>query len=831
MTFRPNNDILFQEVKVFIEGVQVPFTNVQVNSGVGTLPSAVVTIPPFPGLMEICRYYTPKVHVFYVDPFKDAPDNECVLFMGHAVNIQYNRSRQSGVAMITFNCNHKNALMQDILIDFNNPMENTNLRSGVRIDNAVSMNAMSSTQAIQSALRGICNPEGKLAFDDANAEAIKKGYEEKDSEGKSKSTELGDPGVLSNYWINHASRFRGFPGVLMNLWNQYKRNSIVSPADFECVLAYTNVVEIGIKYFNRLAGHPIIEDAMDKGKQTPCGTKTKGEAASDPINVPPSLRLFVQSAVQADISLQVIQQGLNFSGELADLISLFANILDRIEYEMLTLNSPAETRLNFDEEWDPETNSEAVETIVKPQIPFYYSPSCNVYYPNMYHSLNIMQDENNIPTRITIAAKVTPIDGSPAHKNYRAPASVREAIAKSYRGNLVEFIKEKESKSSTPPTEDELIKLYTDANLLKTTDGLVGRTRMGTYEWGRGIRHKKSDVPYWLSIYMSKVNQDKEDKQESKAGISDEDRESLETLKAAWNYRHGDHKKHLNPYDEGSSVAPHERLLFAAADYKYTMEIASARMGQLDGIFNPYIIPGYPMEILDSSSTNPCFHATCMSVTHNISSAAISTYVSFAAAMTYSELANYHMMYVHPWLQTHLKITTEDPDNETEPPGQDTTDPNFTGIDPVVEPQSTKKYISTIINNPAAKEIADEFYDKLLRVKAVAPNDVYDFNKGTIRPVQTVHKIVGYGHPLYKENVKKRELNPIMTAEGSLLLVSRPIETRALVEARFRYKFIDMAGTNYNPTILKYSDSEKALDQLLEPGQSPFLDYTEIIKY
>ena len=79
-------DVVFQEIRLYIEGVQVPFISISITSTVGSLPTATIQIPPQSGLMDIIRYYQPKVHIFYIDPITG---EECILFNGLLATVLY----------------------------------------------------------------------------------------------------------------------------------------------------------------------------------------------------------------------------------------------------------------------------------------------------------------------------------------------------------------------------------------------------------------------------------------------------------------------------------------------------------------------------------------------------------------------------------------------------------------------------------------------------------------------------------------------------------------------------------------------------------------------
>jgi len=100
----PRTDVMFQEFKLYIEGVQVPFMSINLQSGLGNLPVMSVSLPSQTGLMEICRYYEPKIHLFFKDP---VAGRDSLLFSGTIVSTSYYKSTQSpGQKYINFNCKH-----------------------------------------------------------------------------------------------------------------------------------------------------------------------------------------------------------------------------------------------------------------------------------------------------------------------------------------------------------------------------------------------------------------------------------------------------------------------------------------------------------------------------------------------------------------------------------------------------------------------------------------------------------------------------------------------------------------------------------------------------
>ncbi len=564
--------------------------------------------------------------------------------------------------------------------------------------------------------------------------------------------------------------------------------------------------------------------------------------------LPPAFRVGIISAVQTQMAINNLKNSLGFSGEMTDFNTLFTNFYMGIEYEMLTLASPAEVPVDPSAIVDPDnagewnvTEKTIIETIVKPQIPFYYAPLCNVLLPNMFNSVQVSQMDADIPTRITVidtTASSTQANPGQLGVNYRAPQSVRESIV--YGRQAL-----------------SLLENANDILSLKSTTGSSFNIP-GKYEVGRGIVHKKIGMPNWLAHFSQDQSGNRASNSDQKPETKDsKEGKNVMDMHYAWIQRYGykttidessgdvrtvrdTTRDNLNPYSHKAGIMAYERLLFNGADYDYSKSVAASRNGSVDCIFNPYIIPGYPMDIIDSNINHPSFHATCASVTHSISSRSINTSVSFIAAVSYAELSNYYTFPIHPWLSTALSMVnvqrTESVlfNNVTALPNvvMDAS-PTSLGIIPDPEYDSNKGEIrsiqQTIIGNPIAKEAADRFYRSVLGVGAADPGLVYDFQNGGSSPVTRLNGTWIRGSAAIDHSPRNGgEGNLNLTGVGNLKLVSRPIEGKKSIEAKFGLKFIDLTPQNYNPSSIMYTHKTTQGRELLEPGASMFLDYEEI---
>lgn len=570
----------------------------------------------------------------------------------------------------------------------------------------------------------------------------------------------------------------GFPGVALNLWNQLKAQTYQNHSMYEGMTRmYIPLVEQGLQFFKRMSGHYFLEEQLNNTKVDPCADDSNGEnsLSTNARLIPPSHKQFMISAIQADISTQVIYSAGQFSGEFTSFLKTLHNLMMAIEYDMVFLSSPAEVPK------DPLVATDnaptyAVDVLVKPQMPHYYAPACNVILPYMVDSISVNQEESAVPTRITAVNDLTPGSTGQFGVNYRAPQSVREAIA---RG---------------------VAELGGDAS---TTYSTLGRTtaasqyKIGRYEQGRGIRHQQLQLPKWLAMIGEKEGIASPSSSEERPAEGTSEASEVEKFRKAWHFRHDpDQKmKQLNPWDVASEVNNFQRLLFSAAEYRYTTEVAKARTGQVSMIFNPYIIPGYPMDIIDTTPTEPSFHAFCIQVNHTITSSSIGTSASFVSAMTYQELGNYEQQYTNPWLQSALKTLAEETDGEE------------------------TQYRTSIVNNVQARNAATEFYKSTLGVGAAPPELLYDFATGSAYPYSRISGALG-------EMTEGSDI-PHVSGEGNLYLAYRPIETQEDFAERMGIKFIDMVPENYDPVVFSYEEPLLDEDKLLEPGQSVFLNYSE----
>lgn len=751
-----SSDQIFQEFKLYIEGVQVPFNSISINQSIGNFPTAIISIPPLGGLMDIARFYQPKVHIFFTE--RDT-NTDKVLFTGIITGTNYSKSKEgNGYIGVTFNCIHRYNLITECLIDYTGAIRDGGTDTGGSNAAIALTDNMNSTASIIEALTGWTQVSTGATQDYSEQNPV--GPVNENSGNNIVGISRAD--VLPSYLTNFANRLIGMPGVLVNYWNQLKRagyNPFRGVGDYQGVFKhlYEPLIEDGLGFFKRLTGHMIIEKTLNGDRQQNCG------ASSDKsILIPPCNQGFFKSTVKANLTIKNLQTIFQNSNEVTNLYAIFQNYYNTLDYDIITLACPAEVVQDPDNKLGV-SETYAVDTILKPSMPFYYSPTCNILYPSMYTSINTSYDEASMPTRLDVLNHEDSAQAGVPGTHFRTPASVRSAIA--------------ERNSSGDPVLE---------NTMGSSRGAIGK-----YEMGRGIKYESSSMPDWLAILgvSTKLNKAGEPNPASPVETDTFGDSALGDLQLGWIARYGTGDAGMSPWNPASGILPHERILFSTADYYYTKKFASIKAGNVNCLFNPYIVPGYPMDIMEASPDLPSFHALCTSVGHNITANGVSTQVSFAAAMTYTELANYYIPFINPYLQVTLGLA----------------------INP------------TLVNNDAnALRLANDFYLPTLGVNAVAPETIFNFNTGITNSVKISKGILV---------IDGKQLSDHSFEEDLLLLCKRPIESKIDFASRFDLTYIDMVPQNYTSTGLKYGDPALNTGNTtkFEIGQSQFLDYSQAV--
>ena len=452
------------------------------------------------------------------------------------------------------------------------------------------------------------------------------------------------------------------------------------------------------------------------------------------------------------------------TGEVMSFGQLIEAFLDIVEYDHVIMNSPAKIGIAG--------RPEVIDHVYKPRMFAYYAPICNVLLPYMYEGYSVNIGTDQVPSRVvyngmqfTADSMANPGTTVNLH-NYVAPHSVRVALAEG-------------------------------GNLSKTLDSTVAKP--GKYEWGSGVRTADGQLPYWYAVLSH---------QSTSGNIGDLANEAtLESLKASWDEIYPDDPT-LNPWDaQLSGIKTYQRLFFTGVDVEFSNIYSKSRQGSVEGVFNPFIIPGYPMDIVDPSPLRESYHGFCTSVTHTIDASGYSaTSIGMSSAYTFSEIATSYIPGTYPWLQAQLGL-----------------DKNL-----------------TMYGNTDAFQRACKYYNDVLGVGAADPTILEAYSTGRPIPVKRNMGVWEIG----EANTLTGSTHPTLytTTLGNLNLVARNIVSLLDVEQehgseRSAETFVDIDMWNQgSPTVEQISKGPWVNDQSgthsstirgRDLERSAFLEYDE----
>lgn len=759
-------DMFLMDYRVYIEGVQVPFESAYISNTFGNLPSANVTLPPWPGLEEMGRNYAPKIHIFWKDhnfgvsrseaitltsagALRDAKrDAYKLIFSGIVTGVVSSKevSPDGGGQQLTLNCSHHLEVLSDILLRFANQAISSNMSQiDPHAEGSVSSSEWDLNTTMMKALQGVSEsaaegdlrhvPEGK--FDD----------------------------------------LKGTPGMLRVLWNILKRDSkrnMGADNDAEAMVdMFIPMVESGIKLWEKMAGHRSIEEGIQVARATyPAVDTSRGFQTPNPsdatptenLMIPGAFRTFIGEAAQKELSVAVMNSVLAGMGtpESQSFMNIMHATMQKLEYEMIVLAAPVSR-----------ADGKSIEYIVKPILPYYYAPISNVILPNLLSNITVNSNFGAMPTRTVNLNNWTALvsgasTGGVPSSQYTAPHSVRYARAGGAGGNLA---------GSTNAYNN----------------------KVGKYEWGRGIKSSTSHLPPMYNVLQASL-----DYKETSAGGSGADTTVIGAsgkiaASAAWSKLYPEAKwpgvNAYNPLLDSSNISSFQRMQFLFVDHDFAMETARSRTASAAGCFNPYAIPGYPMDIIDPVPSKESYHGLCTSVTHTFhASGSATTSYSMAAVNTFSELARYNLPAVNPYLTSALDF-----------------DEDF-----------------RIYGNPKAYAKACQVYQEVLGVGAAEPALLQDYDTGTVIPF-TRDGASGCWTTASSDTLYS-------TQQGSLMLVARNIQSLIEVESDTGNSFIDIEDwievgiddVEVLDNILRVNfdaASGSVTTQGIDAESSPFLDY------
>ena len=619
-----------------------------------------------------------------------------------------NSSKTTSSASMSISCLHAFTRLKEVTINFSGEMNTSNFKDSV----AKMSIAPNTSYAMEMCFKGLV-PGG---------------------------TYLDEPMYVSSEYqpnVQPGGSWVGVPGILVNFWNQLK----ISAIDLNTTAAekktmskstamtdlYIPLIDGGLQFFASMTGHPYLET------QAPTVTICKNKYV-----LPPTRQGMVAEGARDFFAMLVMQQKFQFSDEFVSLWDMYETLTSTIDYSIQVLATPG---LN--------SNNTLTATVVHPITPLYYSPACNVIHPNELVQMSFSSDNYGSYTRIVSPANILgTLENTSSIPTFtlRAPESVRSAVASANTGG----------------------------NFSSTYES--GLDAVGAYEYGQGIRPLFSPVPPWMSYaYLSGIN--------ATVTTPDAGGASLNVafsnyMANAWTLNHPNAPGKLNPWAFSINGVQDTTsgFLFASlagyASYVYGLQVMGTRVSSVVCTYNPYLLVGYPIDVMDSSPYGVSIHGLLTAATHQITPDSVTTMLSISNVQEYTELGQYQVAPLQPWMAYTMKLAGR----------------------------------PTLVNNPCAKEAADKFYQGPFGIGAVDPGDLYDFTNQC--PKDT-------GNVTYLQAVNTTRRPTVSMAQYPQLnnqdITFIPIS-------------VQTSGTkNVYLPVMKSTPNGR----LLEVGESRFLDYTD----
>lgn len=748
-------DVLYQDFRVYLEGIEVPLIDVHISEPYMALPVATVSLPYFPGMTEIGRNYFPKIHIFFRDVEAERyfrsqriaytdEDIYRLKFAGVVHRYSYSMQKTSGGASRQFSlhCSHKYYVLNEIVTMFGaRGPESPPGTPGADGVLAKVSSYFGSAQMALDCMKPVKAPSATAKSPDSLVEDM-----------NIPPADI-DITVLPEGMKDYISRVQGIPGYLTNMWGALKRDSYSTVVDGVQVSRpmidmYIPLLDSGLKFFQRMSGHPLLETGLKDGVST-AGSEAASQAkkgTDDKVVLPPIMHTSIGAAASVDLTLAIMNRYLEYTGQTGTLMEIFRNTMSNLRYDMNILASPVQ----------PRGVTEGVDTVVKPVMVTYYSPTCNVLLPTMYDSLNIEEGYYGVPTRVSAVDQIPVLDNNAfTQLQFRAPHLYRKAVVDLKGKALVQ--------SGSKGTLLESMSFVFEA--------------VGSHELGQGIIYKFVEVEPWARFLFAKDTYEEFEKYSNEGKYETKIEENLSN---AWLVAHGplgidlknpgDINK-LNPWapTDVNGLQGAYRNLMATLEYDYSLSLVQSRVGRVSGVFNPYIVAGYPCDVISKNSYDPSYHAFVTSVDTTYSSSGYcGTAVTFSSAFTYHEFEAYQLPATQPWLAATLSLT----DN-----------------------------VSMVQPSEAAMDSASDYYKGVLGVGAAFPLALYNFeemrgNIPIISPTGDIDTWVEWPLGLTGEYLTIQETsNKSLSTEASLAMTRREIETMGDVAKANEVTFIHLPRT------------------------------------
>ncbi len=315
-------------------------------------------------------------------------------------------------------------------------------------------------------------------------------------------------------------------------------------------------------------------------------------------------------ATQDTVTLPALQKQLGQSvGNAGSAWELLQQVLGHMYMEICVVPAPPAARtlkkvgtIIARGTMTPDTTLGSINSIptffVKPMCTFALPPACNVVFPSMIRSYTFQENYMRQPTRLYLSEQfisdvIAPPTGAGSQTNF-----VQNLLVTGYPAALRKRMKD--LLKSSPATSNKNFLLFEE-------------------EFFKGPVTKRANAPPWMYLLQQMEN--------ANVGPDSATDKEIDALVG-------------DAIEEGMSASPLGALFDTYAKYEYYRSRYAERSGGVGMLWNPYIVPGFPIAVFDQRSAGFDTMGYANTVTHSMNASGdMSTMVNMTFVRTMPEFA------------------------------------------------------------------------------------------------------------------------------------------------------------------------------------------------
>lgn len=342
------NNIFLTDVRLFVAGIRMPVSSLEINSTYGQLPEANFTMPSDPRLLPLGRMDRIPVHIFVRETMAESP-NFILMFEGYIVSRHYVNSAIQ--RSMQFNAISSLDILNDTKFKFLRSIDDIFMASAAGMadkENQTVVNGLTFPQCLFQPDLGM-NPDMSSYMVGCPTEYLENVYRFVQKGGPNNGSSPYNTSVMAKYYADFAENIR--------LLRRYEP----------------------LPYFDEVEGRSV-KDIQ---------STTANTSTAFPI-------LYGQSTQQA---IARLMNQTERAPEVMSPMDMLTYVLDQLEYEYLCVTNPAYHTEEGDEKHD---QSRLVSSCLKPFLQDTMPPQCNVMFRSQVTRIQSSENFTRVPTRVQV---------------------------------------------------------------------------------------------------------------------------------------------------------------------------------------------------------------------------------------------------------------------------------------------------------------------------------------------------------------------------------------------------------------------------------------------